>query len=69
MTTGPPGSGKTLFARGLAQHSGLDYAVLTGGNIAPLGRNFFMELHNLFAWAKTSRRGLLLFVDKVDACF
>jgi ATPase family AAA domain-containing protein 3A/B len=65
--SGPPGTGKTMFARGLAQHSGLDYAVLTGGDIAPLGRDAVTELHKLFDWAKTSRRGLLLFVDEADA--
>lgn len=56
-----------MFARGLAQHSGLDYAILTGGDIAPLGREAVTELHKLFDWAKTSRRGLLLFVDEADA--
>jgi ATPase family AAA domain-containing protein 3A/B len=64
---GPPGTGKTLFARNLALHSGMDYAVLTGGDIAPLGRDAVTELHKLFDWAKTSRRGLLLFVDEADA--
>jgi ATPase family AAA domain-containing protein 3A/B len=56
-----------LFARNLARHSGLDYAVLTGGDIAPLGREAVTELHKLFDWAATSRRGLLLFVDEADA--
>ena len=64
---GPPGTGKTLFARSLAHHSGLDFAVFTGGDIAPLGRDAVTELHKLFDWAKTSRRGLLLFVDEADA--
>jgi len=56
-----------MFARGLAHHSGLDYAILTGGDVAPLGRDAVTELHKLFDWAKTSRRGLLLFVDEADA--
>ena len=64
---GPPGTGKTLFARSLAQNSGLDFAVFTGGDIAPLGRDAVTELHKLFDWAKTSRKGLLLFVDEADA--
>lgn len=64
---GPPGTGKTMFAKGLAQHSGLEFAILTGGDIAPLGREAVTELHKLFEWAKTSRKGLLLFVDEADA--
>ena len=56
-----------MFAKGLAQHSGLEFAILTGGDIAPLGRDAVTELHKLFDWAKTSRRGLLLFVDEADA--
>eukprot|EP01052_Picozoa_sp_SAG31_P022978 SAG31_NODE_1858_length_7061_cov_60.221201_8_plen_83_part_00 len=34
---GPPGTGKTLVARKLAKHSGLDYAIMSGGDVAPLG--------------------------------
>lgn len=64
---GPPGTGKTLFAKNLAKHSNLEYAILTGGDIAPLGRDAVTELHKLFDWAHTSRRGLLLFVDEADA--
>ena len=67
MLHGPPGTGKTLFAKNLAENSGLEYAILTGGDVAPLGRDAVTEIHKLFDWAKTSRRGLLLFVDEADA--
>lgn len=40
---------------------------MTGGDIAPLGRDAVTELHKLFDWAATSRKGLLLFVDEADA--
>jgi len=64
---GPPGTGKTLFAKALAQYSGMEYAILTGGDVAPLGRDAVTEIHKVFEWANTSRRGVLLFVDESDA--
>ncbi len=64
---GPPGTGKTMFAKGLAASSGLDYAILTGGDVAPLGKDAVTEIHKVFDWAKTSSKGVLLFVDEADA--
>lgn len=64
---GPPGTGKTMAARELARKSGLDYALMTGGDIAPLGSQAVTKIHQLFDWAKKSNRGLLLFIDEADA--
>ena len=64
---GPPGTGKTMFAKGLAKESGLHYAILTGGDVAPLGKEGVTEIHKLFDWAQTTRKGVLLFVDEADA--
>ncbi|KDD71649.1 hypothetical protein H632_c4628p0 [Helicosporidium sp. ATCC 50920] len=64
---GPPGTGKTMAAKRLARTSGLDYAILSGGDVAPLGGGAVTQLHELFDWAERSRRGLLLFVDEADA--
>jgi ATPase family AAA domain-containing protein 3A/B len=64
---GPPGTGKTLFAKGLAKESGLDYAILTGGDVAPLGAEAVSEIHKVFDWANTTSNGVVLFVDEADA--
>merc|ERR1719277_1823555 len=64
---GPPGTGKTLFAKRLAMHSEMDYAVMTGGDVAPMGRDGVTAMHKLFDWAGTSKKGVLLFVDEADA--
>jgi len=64
---GPPGTGKTMFAKKLAMHSEMDYAILTGGDVAPMGREGVTAVHKLFDWAETSKKGLILFVDEADA--
>ena len=64
---GPPGTGKTMFAKGLARESGLHYAIMTGGDVAPLGKEAVTEIHKLFDWANSTNKGVLIFVDEADA--
>ncbi|XP_060517435.1 ATPase family AAA domain-containing protein 3A homolog [Cylas formicarius] len=64
---GPPGTGKTMFTKKLAKHSGMDYAILTGGDIAPMGKEGVTAIHKVFDWANSTRKGLLLFIDEADA--
>jgi len=64
---GNPGTGKTLFARTLARESGMDYAIMSGGDVGPLGKDAVNELNKLFKWARTSRKGLILFIDEAEA--
>jgi len=45
----------------------MDYAIMTGGDVAPMGREGVTAIHKVFDWASTTRKGLLLFVDEADA--
>lgn len=64
---GPSGTGKTLIARKLAECSGMDYAIMSGGDIRPLGDEAVTQLNNLFNWASRSKRGLLIFIDEAES--
>ena len=67
MFFGPPGTGKTLFAKKLAMQSGLEYAVMVGSDIAPLGKDAVTELNKIFDWAEKQSTGMILFIDEADA--
>ena len=45
-----------MTAKVIAKQSGMDYAILTGGDIAPLQEDAVTQLHSLFDWSGTSRR-------------
>ncbi|PKA53884.1 ATP-dependent zinc metalloprotease FTSH 4, mitochondrial [Apostasia shenzhenica] len=64
---GLPGTGKTMVAKEMARKSGLDYAMMSGGDVAPLGSQAVTKIHEIFDWAKKSSKGLLLFIDEADA--
>ncbi|KXZ41182.1 hypothetical protein GPECTOR_679g816 [Gonium pectorale] len=53
---GPPGTGKTLVAKRMARTSGMDYAIMSGGDVAPLEGRAVTQLHQAFDWAEKSRR-------------
>lgn len=64
---GPPGTGKTMVARRVAYHSGLEFAIMSGGDVAPLKARAVTEIHKLVNWAKRSHKGMLLFIDEAEA--
>lgn len=64
---GPPGTGKTLYAKHLAKQSNMKYAIMSGGDVAPMGNEGVTELNKMFDWADRSKSGFVLFIDEADA--
>jgi len=56
-----------MVAQRFAEYSGLEYAIMCGGDVAPLQEDAVTELHKLFQWVHRSRRGVLLFIDEADS--
>ncbi|VDI40043.1 Hypothetical predicted protein [Mytilus galloprovincialis] len=38
----------------------MDYAIMTGGDVAPMGKEGVTAMHKVFDWANTSRNGFML---------
>ena len=65
---GPPGTGKTMFAKNLARFSGMDYAMMSGASFAQFkSGQGITEMNKLFEWAKESKNGLLIFIDEAES--
>lgn len=63
---GPPGTGKSLTARRLASSCGLDFGIMSGGNVLSLREEAVPELRKVFTWANRFG-GFLLFIDEAEA--
>ena len=65
---GPPGTGKTMFARILAQESGMDYALMSGASFTQFAKGEgITEMNKLFDWIKGSSKGVVLFIDEAES--
>ena len=64
---GPPGTGKTMFAKRLAQESGLAWAHMSGSSFSKFKDGEGIEaLDELMRWAKR-KKGLLIFIDEAES--
>lgn len=56
-----------MAAKRIAKWCGLEYAIMSGADVAPLQNDAVTELHKLFRWASRTKQGVLLFIDEADA--
>lgn len=67
MLYGAPGTGKTMFAKRLAQESGLEWAYMSGSSFSKFENGAGIEaLDELFTWAQKSK-GLMIFIDEAES--
>ena len=66
---GKPGTGKTLFARVLADKTNMDFVATTAASLLQSGTAGVKYWNDIMAMAKRSSYGMILFIDEADALF
>jgi len=66
---GKPGTGKTLFARILADRTDMDFVATTAASLLQSGTTGIKYFNDIMAMARRSSYGLILFIDEADALF
>jgi ATPase family AAA domain-containing protein 3A/B len=68
LICGKSGTGKSLVATTMARCMiNLPYAVMSGADIAPLGRLGPLELRRLLTWANNRRKGAVIIIDEAES--
>ena len=66
---GKPGTGKTLFARILADKTNMDFVATTAASLLQSGVSGIKYFNDIMKMAQKSRYGMIIFIDEADALF
>ncbi len=72
LLTGPPGTGKSLLAKRIAVLCGLEYAIISGGDVGSLGNAAALEvliMTKLFHFSEAVARAITLYTKIIILCF
>ncbi len=69
LLCGEPGTGKTLFARVLADLTDMDIIITTAASLLQSGVQGIKYFNDMMRMAQKSKYGLILFIDEADALF
>mmetsp|Transcript_24890 Transcript_24890/g.49558 ORF Transcript_24890/g.49558 Transcript_24890/m.49558 type:complete len:948 (+) Transcript_24890:348-3191(+) len=64
---GPSGTGKSILAKAIAQSiPSVPYALMSGSDVAPMGRQGPAELCRLLTWASKNRNGGIIIIEDAE---
>lgn len=69
LLCGEPGTGKTLFARVLADRTNMDIVITTAASLLQSGVQGVKHVNDIMRMARKSKYGLIIFIDEADALF
>lgn len=66
---GPPGTGKTMVVRKIAEESDMDYVMMSGGDLAQFIKRgeHVTELNKLIQSAKSASNPTIIFIDEIES--
>ena len=69
LLCGEPGTGKTLFAKVLADRTNMDIVITTAASLLQSGVQGVKYFNDIMRMAQRSKYGLIIFIDEADALF